>query len=148
MTSATAHRMLDKPRRDEPLPGVRRGADVTFAVVQALFVAAVLAQVFLAGLGAFTHRSTGSHPFAAHEDLGNILGIVAVALFVIAVIARASTATVVGALVLGVLTEAAQHGLAQGGHHHAWLGGLHALDGMIILLLGTWLAIAAYRRVR
>jgi heme A synthase len=36
--------------------------------------------------------------------------------------------------------------LAAAGDSNKWLGGAHALDGMITLLPSLWLAIAAWRR--
>ena len=48
--------------------------------------------------------------------------------------------------VLALLVIVAQSGLAAAGESNKWLGGLHALDGMVILLLSLWLAIAARRR--
>lgn len=136
-------------RRTGPAPvqlgGVRRGADLGFAGLAGLFTLAVLAQVYLAGAGAFAPH-TVAHAFAPHEDLGNVLGIVAIVLFVLALVARVSTATVLGALVLALLTELAQHGLAQAGHHNRWVGGVHAFDGMLILMLALWLTVAGCRR--
>ena len=46
---------------------------------------------------------------------------------------------------LALLVIVAQSGLAAG-DSNKWLGGLHALDGMVILLLSLWLAITAWRR--
>jgi heme A synthase len=45
-----------------------------------------------------------------------------------------------------LLVVVAQSGLAAAGENNKWIGGLHALDGMVILLLSIWLAIAAWRR--
>ena len=50
--------------------------------------------------------------------------------------------------VLAVLVTVAQVGLAVAGDSSKWVGGAHALDGMVILLLSLWLAIAAMRRRR
>ena len=47
---------------------------------------------------------------------------------------------------LALLVIVAQSGLAAAGDSNKWLGGLHALDGMVILLLSLWLAITAWRR--
>jgi hypothetical protein len=127
------------------LTGVRRGVDLAFAVLATAFVGAVLVQVYLAGAGAFAHH-TVHHAFAAHEDLGNVLGIAAIVLFVLALVARVNWTTVIGALLLALLTELAQHGLAQAGHDNRWVGGVHAFDGMLILGLATWLALGAWRR--
>ena len=48
--------------------------------------------------------------------------------------------------VLALLVIVAQIGLAAAGDNNKWIGGLHALDGMVILLLSLWLAITARRR--
>lgn len=127
------------------LGSVRRGIDAAFAILAGLFTLAVLAQVYLAGAGAFAHH-TVHHAFAAHEDLGNVLGIAAIVLFVLALAARVNRSTVIGALVLALLTELAQHGLAQAGHHNRWVGGVHAFSGMLILVLAISLTLAGYRR--
>jgi len=42
----------------------------------------------------------------------------------------------------------AQSVLASLGDNNKWLGGLHALDGMLILLLALWIAFLGWRRVR
>jgi hypothetical protein len=128
-----------------PLSPARRGADRAYAVLAALFVLAVLVQVYLAGLGAFGSRH-GHGWFDPHEALGNALGITGAVLLVLALIARAGRWTVIGALVVGVLTEVAQHGLAAAGHGNPWIGGLHAFDGMLILGLGVALAVTSWRR--
>ncbi|HUY47046.1 MAG TPA: hypothetical protein VMV92_15150 [Streptosporangiaceae bacterium] len=47
---------------------------------------------------------------------------------------------------LALLVVVAQVGLAAAGDSDKWIGGAHALDGMIILLLSLWLAISAWRR--
>lgn len=129
----------------QPLTGTRRGADVSFGYLAGLFVLAVLAQVFLAGVGAFGFGAS-SPGFGPHEDLGNVLGIVAIVLFVISLVARATRGQWIGALVLALLTELAQHGLAAEGKNDVWVGGVHAFDGMLILLLAVSLSIASLRR--
>ncbi len=130
------------------LQGYRRGFDVTYAVLSVVFLAAILGQVFLAGLGTFHHRGAAGPGFGPHEDLGNILGIAAVVLFLISLVARASWRTVACAFLLGLLTETAQHALAQFGAENQWIGAAHALDGMIILLLAAGLALTSVRRMR
>jgi hypothetical protein len=131
-----------------PLTGYRRVFDVSYAVLSVVLLLAVLAQMFLAGLGAFHRHDTPGVGFGPHEDLGNALGITAVVISLVALVARASWRTVVCALVLAVLTEVAQHGLAQFGKDNQWIGAVHALDGMIILLLAAGLAFTSIRRVR
>lgn len=131
------------------LAGARRSVDLTFTVLVIAFTVAILVQIYLAGAGAFAHHSgphITHHAFSAHEDLGHYLGIASGVLFILALIARANRSTVIGSLMLVLLTEVAQEGLAHGGQDNRWIGGLHAFDGGIILLLAIWLSITAYRR--
>jgi hypothetical protein len=66
--------------------------------------------------------------------------------YLMALAAWQSRGTVVATLVLALLVVVAQSGLAAAGESNKWIGGLHALDGMVILLLSLWLAISARRR--
>jgi len=59
---------------------------------------------------------------------------------------RGGARGVIGTVVLALLVIVAQSGLAAAGDSNKWLGGLHALDGMVILLLSLWLAVTAWRR--
>ena len=124
---------------------VSRWADVIYTYLSAGLVLAILTQVYLAGYGAF-RGVQGHQGFEAHETMGNILGVITIVLLVLALVAHVNKATMGGAAVLVLLTEVAQHGLAQAGHSNAWIGGIHAFDGMVILLLATWLATTAWRR--
>ena len=136
------------------LTGWRRGVDRAYVYLVTLFFVGVLVQVFLAGVGAFgvfdSHATkiADASSFDPHRALGNILGGVALILLILAALVRASRATWVGALVLAILAAVAQSGLAGGGEHSKWVGGLHALDGIIILLLSGWLTGMAHRRDR
>jgi hypothetical protein len=131
------------------LPGARRRVDLAYALLMIAFTVAVLVQIYLAGAGAFAHHSGPDavhHAFGAHEDLGHYLGMASGAVLILSLIARAGRWTVLGSLLLVLLTEVAQEGLASAGHDNRWLGGLHAFDAGLILLLAIWLTIAAYRR--
>lgn len=134
-----------------PLKGWREKLDRAYALLMAAFVIAVLVQVFLAGVGTFgDHTTSGvahASSFDAHRDLGTALGFVAVVLFAVALAARAGRSTVVGALLLALATLVAQPALAGSGDNHKWVGGLHAFDGMLILLLSLWLTARAHRRL-
>ena len=130
------------------LTGVRRTADIGFEYVAMVFVAAVLVQVFLAGMGVFgidAPTPEGSS-FDAHRTWGFALGGLAVILLILALVARQSRRTMVAALVLFLLVFIAQSALASAGESVAWAGGLHALDGVLILLLSVLMALGAWRR--
>jgi Family of unknown function (DUF6220) len=81
-------------------------------------------------------RCFDASSFDAHRAWGEILGALSVVLLILAPVARASRRIVLETLLLAVLVEVAQHGLAAVGDSNKWLGGLHALDGVVILLLG------------
>jgi hypothetical protein len=133
------------------LTGARRGADIAYGYLSALFVVGVLVQVYLAGIGiwginALTVGNASS--FAAHRTWGFSLGAVALVLLILALIARQSVRAMIAALVLALLVVVAQSALASAGDSNKWIGGLHALDGMFILLLSAWIAVVAWRRIR
>jgi len=144
MTTAPTHAASEQaPRAD--LSTARRRVDTAFAVLVMAFTLAIFVQLYLAGAGAFAHHSV-QHPFAAHEDLGHYLGIASGVLLILSLIARATRRTVIGSLLLVLTTEVAQEGLASAGHDNRWIGGLHAFDGGLILLLALALSATAYRR--
>jgi hypothetical protein len=129
--------------------GVRRGLDVGYGYLMALFVLGVLAQVFLAGVGVFgfnARKVANASSLNPHRALGSVLMVVAIVLLILALAAWHSRGTVISTFVLALLVVVAQSGLAAAGESNKWVGGLHALDGMVILLLSIWLAIAAWRR--
>lgn len=129
------------------LTGTRKNVDIAYALLIIAFTIAVLIQIYLAGAGAFSRWSGGSaHPFSAHEDLGHYLGMASGAVLILSLIARANRSTMIGSLFLVLTTEVAQEALASAGHHNRWLGGLHAFDAGVILVLAIWLSITAYRR--
>ena len=135
--------------RPAVLTGKRRAVDRAYGYLASLFVLAVLVQVFLAGVGSFgdhARKIADANSFDPHRALGTVLGIVAVVLSLVALAARASRSTVIGALILAVLTLVAQSALASGGENNKWIGGIHAFDGMVVLVLSTWLAGTAHRR--
>jgi hypothetical protein len=132
-----------------PLTGVRRTADTGYAYLSALFFAAVLVQVFLAGMGVFgidALEVDEASSFDAHRAWGFVLAGLAGVLLVLALAARESRWTMMGALVLFLLVMFAQSVLASIGESSAWVGGLHALDGMVILLISASALLANRRR--
>jgi Mn2+/Fe2+ NRAMP family transporter len=118
--------------------GARRAADVVFAYLCALLVLGLFAQIFLAGFGVFDLHGRdldSADSFDAHEALGHILGGVALLMLIAAIVSRTSKFAIWASLALVVLIEFAQSALASGGDDHAWVGGLHALDGGAILVI-------------
>jgi uncharacterized protein DUF6220 len=128
------------------LVGHRRVVDTFYGYLLGLFVLGVLVQIYLAGVGAFGRHQAGA--FDPHENLGHALGIAAVVILVLALVAHESRRTMIWALVLALLTEVAQEGLAAGGRSDKWVGGVHAFDAALILALSVWLLLAWRRRQR
>lgn len=123
--------------------GARAAADTVFAYLAALLVLGVVVQFFLAGLGVFGidgHRdldkATSLDP---HRALGHLLAGVAILMFIAALVTRTSKAKIWVSIVIALLAELVQSALASGGEDHHWLGGLHALNGVIILGLAGWM---------
>jgi hypothetical protein len=134
-----------------PLSGARSTAHMIFAGLAAITALAVVVQVFLAGVGVFgidAKTAEDAASFDPHRVLGEIIGGLALLLLVAAVVARASKRAVWGAIVLFLLAEFAQHALASGGDSNKWVGGLHALDGIIVLLLALWLHLDSRTRLK
>jgi heme A synthase len=105
--------------------------------------------VFLAGVGVFginALKVANASSFNAHRDWGAVLELTALVLLILALVARESGRTMISALVLALLAVIAQNALAGLGDSNKWFGGLHALDGIVILLLSVWIALLAWRR--
>ena len=130
------------PTATSEVSGARAGAEKVFAYLAALMLLGVIVQFFLAGLGVFSiagHKKlddvSGLDP---HRAVGSALALVALLMLIAALVARASRQAWVS-LALLVLILVVQTALAAGGDTHHWLGGLHALDGVIILGLAGWM---------
>ena len=133
------------------LTGWRRKTDTVYTYLSGLFFAGVLLQVFLAGVGVFginNLKVANASSFNAHRAWGFILMLTSLVLLIVALVAWQSARTMISAFVLALLTVIAQNVLAALGDSNKWFGGLHALDGMLILLLSLWIAVAGWRRVR
>jgi hypothetical protein len=149
MTHTTDHTSAVTGQR--VLTGYRQKIDVVYVYLSVLFVVGVLAQVFLAGVGVFginAPKVADASSFDAHRAFGFILMVISLLLLVLALVAWQSMRTTISAFVLALLTVIAQNVLAALGDNNKWLGGLHALDGMLILLLSLWIAFLGWRRVR
>jgi Family of unknown function (DUF6220) len=145
MTAKTSDVPVTRQRR----AGARRAVDVAYGYLAAFFVVGVLIQVYLAGIGIFGINSTKvAHATSLdpHRTWGTVLMVLSLILLILALIAWASRATMIWTFVLALLVIVAQSALAAAGENSKWIGGLHALDGMVILLLSLWLAITARRR--
>lgn len=126
---------------DSPRPrnvgGFRRGVLTGFRVVGVVTLAAIVVQFVFAGLGAY------GASFDAHRILGGVIGLLTLVMLILVLIARPSWLTVGITVLLVVLALPVQTVLANlGDDTDAWFGGIHALDGLIIIGLTSWLAMS------
>jgi uncharacterized protein DUF6220 len=127
-----------------------RTADKIFAGLAAITALAVVVQVFLAGVGAFGMNAAkveDAGSYDPHRVLGEVIGGLTLLMLIAALVARASRRVMWASIVLFLLAEFAQHGLASGGDSNKWIGGLHAFDGLVILLLALWLHLDSRPRL-
>jgi hypothetical protein len=134
-----------------PVTGLRRGAFLGFRWVLLAFLLAGVVQIFLAGLGVFSLQgqglaADGDSAFAPHRALGFTMAGIALVILILAVIARPGARAIIGSAVLVLLTSLMQSLLAGLADNHAIYGGLHALDGLLILGIAGYLYVWSRRR--
>jgi hypothetical protein len=115
-----------------------------------LFAGLLVVQFFLAGLGAFTtvhNKRFNDNNFAAHGILGTLLVVFALVLLLIVLIGRWSAMAVkLSGALFGLMVVQFLLGVSGAGTA-AWLGGLHAVNA--VLLLGVaYLLVRESRRAR
>jgi len=132
-----------------PVTGLRRGAFLGYRWALLVFLLAGVAQIFLAGLGAFRLQDqvgAGDSAFAPHRALGFSLGAFALVILVLAVTSRPGARAIAGSAVLVLLTGLMQSLLAGFAEDHVIFGALHALDGLLILSIAAYLYFWSRRR--
>jgi len=119
---------------------VHRVARSIHLVIAWLFVIGLLAQVFLAGLGVFS----GGSAFTNHRDFGYLLTLLPVLLLVAALAGGLgkwqvlAAAVMFGQFILQSVFLLARDSLPA-------VAALHPVNGFVILLIGVWVAIDAWR---
>ena len=140
----------DTPSATAERSGLRRHAFTGYHWLLLAFLLAGCAQIFLAGLGVFSFgdhdTAGGTGAFGAHRALGFALAGVAIIIFVLALIARAGVVPSVLSAVLIVQTALLQSLLAGLAGNAALYGGLHALDGILVLGIAGFLYATSRRR--
>jgi heme/copper-type cytochrome/quinol oxidase subunit 1 len=144
------HAISDGTKAGRQVPvATRHGAFRGYQWALLAFLLAGVVQIFLAGLGAFRlqdQAAAGDSAFAPHRALGFSMGVVALVILVLAVIARPGARAVVGSAVLVLLTSLMQSLLAGFAEDHVVFGALHALDGLLILGIAACLYFWSRRR--
>ncbi len=135
-TSGTSTPAPERARR--PSPALQRAYHWGLGV----FLACGAIQIFLAGLGVFS--SAGDPGIDPHRFFALVLAGVALAVVVLAAVARAGARAIGLSVVLFLLVFLAQGFLAAwGGEISPWFGGLHALDGLVIIGLAAYLFVSS-----
>ena len=110
-----------------------------------VFLLAGAVQIFLAGLGVFRlqdnglEAAAGDSAFAPHRTLGFAIAGIALLILMSALAARVGARAITLSAVLVLLTSFVQSLLAGLGEDTAVYGGLHALDGLLIIGIAGYL---------
>jgi Family of unknown function (DUF6220) len=127
-------------RTTEAAAGTRTPASGAYRAYHAalgVFLVCGAVQIFLAGLGVF---SAGGGPgIDPHRWFALVLAGVALVIVILAAVARAGRRAIVLSVVVFLLTFVLQGFLAVWGRESAWFGGLHALDGLLLIGLAGYL---------
>ena len=129
---------------------LRRRATTGYRWLLLVFLVAGAVQIFLAGLGVFhlhdygLEAAAGDSALAPHRELGFIMADIALLILLLALIARPGARKVILAAVLVLLTAFGQPLLAGLGDDSAVYGGLHALDGLLIIGIAGYLYGSAF----
>ena len=115
---------------------------IGFAAATWLFVACVVAQVFLAGLGVF--RSTSD--FDTHRTFALIFGWLTLVMLVLALVGRLGRRTIGQAVLLLVLFSL-QSVFVEARSSMPELAALHPVNGFVILPIGIVTAMEASKAV-
>jgi hypothetical protein len=127
------------------MAAARRIAFQLYRVLIALIAIACVVQIFLAGRGVFGIHGSASlddqSSLNAHRDLGEIIGIGAIIVLILALIMW-DKRLILWTFVLALLAEFVQHATAL--PKHPWVAGLHPVSGVAILGISASLAHSAW----
>ena len=127
------------------MAAARRIAWQLYRVLIALIAIACVVQIFLAGRGVFGIHGSASlddqSSLNAHRDLGEIIGIAAIVVLILALIMW-DKRLILWTFILALLAEIVQHATAL--PKHPWVSGLHPVSGVAILGISASLAHRAW----
>jgi hypothetical membrane protein len=116
---------------------MRRVGQVTYLVLAWVFLAAVITQFFLAGLGSF-----GAKTFEPHKDFAGVFHLLALLLLLLAIFVRRNRADILLALLLFVITTV-QFSLPEARDDAPGVAALHVVNALFIWVVGYHLAMRA-----
>jgi hypothetical protein len=132
--------MTDTTMPREP-SGLVTGARWALLALAALFTLGAFTQFFLVGISYFDNPVR----WKDHANLGHILGLLPYVMWIPAVLGRAGTRVILGALLLFVLFMA-QYAFIE--IDNSMAHAFHPLNGSILLVLGFWLTQRAFALTR
>jgi Ni,Fe-hydrogenase I cytochrome b subunit len=122
---------------------IRRGARTAYLVVAWLFVACLVVQVFLAGMGVFA----GVENFATHREFGYLFGWLTLILIALAIVGRLGRRLIwLSVLVFGLFVL--QSVFVALRESAPVVAALHPVNGFLILLIAISIAQRAWRELR
>jgi hypothetical membrane protein len=116
---------------------MRRAGEVTYLVLAWLFLAAVITQFFLAGLGTF-----GAKSFEPHKDFAGVFHLLALLLLVLVLLVRRNRVDVFLAVFLFVIVTV-QFSLPEARDDAPGVAALHVVNALFIWIVGYHLAMRA-----
>jgi hypothetical protein len=116
---------------------MRRTGQALYVVLAWLFLAAVITQFFLAGLGTF-----GAKSFEPHRDFAGVFHLLALLLLLLAIFVRRNRADILLAVVLFVIVTV-QFSLPEARDDAPGVAALHVVNALFIWILGYHLAMRA-----
>jgi hypothetical membrane protein len=125
---------------------VKRVGEVSYVVLAWLFLAAVITQFFLAGLGVF-----GAKSFEPHKDFAGVFHLIALLLLLLAIFVRRNRTDIILTVVLFVIVTV-QFSLPDARDDAPGVAALHVVNALFIWMVGYHLAmralVARYRGAR
>ena len=119
------------------------GARWVYLALVWIYLAAILWQVFLAGVALFS----GNPSFEAHRNLGYLLHLVPVLLLIVAAVARVGRATILWNVAL-LVVQGVQPLLPSVRNYLPWAAALHPVLALVIFWLALTIGLRAWRLVR
>ena len=116
---------------------MRRAGQATYLVLAWLFLAAVITQFFLAGLGVF-----GAKTFEPHKDFAGAFHLLALLLLLLAIFVRRNRTDIVLTVVLFVIVTV-QFSLPNAVDDAPGVAALHVVNALFIWIVGYHLAMRA-----
>jgi hypothetical membrane protein len=116
---------------------MRRAGEVTYLMLAWLFLAAVITQFFLAGLGTF-----GAKTFEPHKDFAGVFHLLALLLLLLAIFVRRNRTDIILAVLLFVIVTV-QFSLPEAREDAPGVAALHVVNALFIWIVGYHLAMRA-----